>query len=237
MTLAEVREKLRESASPAYAEVAQRFFKTAPGEYGHGDRFLGVRVPALRKLVRECDALTLADLTTLLDSPWHEERVLALLALVRNYAKREDERAAIYKLYLAKTDRVNGWDLVDASAEHILGPHLLDRSRTPLTKLARSHSVWERRMAILATFHFIKRNEFHETLRIAELLLHDDHDLIHKAVGWMLRETGQRDRPVEETFLREHAAEMPRTMLRYALEKFPEPLRKRYLGMKAAKSS
>jgi 3-methyladenine DNA glycosylase AlkD len=227
--LTTVRKKLRDAANPADAEGALRFFKTAPGEYGHGDRFLGVRAPALRKLVRECDELSLDDLATLLDSEWHEERSLALLSMSRRYAKRADERDALYALYFAKMHRINNWDLVDVSAEHVIGAHLRERSRAPLTKLAKSKVLWERRIAILATFHYIRRGEFDETLRVAKLLLHDPHDLIHKAVGWMLREVGQRDQEVEETFLREHAHEMPRTMLRYAIERFPEPLRQRYL--------
>jgi 3-methyladenine DNA glycosylase AlkD len=229
MTDMTIRKRLREAANPADAEGALRFFKTAPGEYGYGDKFLGVRAPALRKLARECDELSLDDLATLLDSEWHEERSLALLSMSRRYAKKADERDVLYALYLAKLHRINNWDLVDVSAEHVVGAHLRDRSRAPLTKLARSKVLWERRIAILATFHYIRRGEYDETLRIAKLLLHDPHDLIHKAVGWMLREVGQRDQEAEETFLREHAHEMPRTMLRYAIERFPEPLRQRYL--------
>jgi len=227
--LTTIRKRLRDQANPADAEGALRFFKTAPGEYGHGDKFLGVRAPALRKLARECDELSLDDLAMLLDSEWHEERSLALLSMSRRYAKKADERDVLYALYLAKLHRINNWDLVDVSAEHVVGAHLRDRSRAPLTKLARSKVLWERRIAILATFHYIRRGEYDETLRIAKLLLHDPHDLIHKAVGWMLREVGQRDQEAEETFLREHAHEMPRTMLRYSIERFPEPLRQRYL--------
>jgi 3-methyladenine DNA glycosylase AlkD len=225
MTLAEVRRKLRANVTPGHAEVALRYFKGL----AEGDRFLGVRVPDIRSVVRDCDALTLEELTTLLDSDWHEERTLALLSLGRRYAKREDERDAIYALYLAKMDRINNWDLVDSSAEHVVGAHLRERSRAPLRKLAKSKSLWERRIAIIATFHFIRRGEFEETLRIAELLLHDREDLIHKAVGWMLREVGERDRSVEEAFLEKHAHEMPRTMLRYAIEKFPPDLRARFM--------
>lgn len=233
MTLAAVRRKLREHVTPGHADVALRYFKGL----AEGDRFLGVRVPGIRAVLRDCDALTLDELTTLLDSDWHEERILALLSLGRRYAKREDERDAIYALYLAKSDRINNWDLVDCSAEHVVGAHLRERSRAPLRKLAKSKSVWERRIAMLATFHFIRRGEFEETLRIAELLLHDEHDLIHKAVGWMLREVGNRDRTVEEAFLRKHAHEMPRTMLRYAIEKFPEPLRATFLARKTSSAA
>ena len=232
MTLAAVRKLLRDAANPAHAEVALRYFKTAPGQYGHGDKFLGVRAPQLRRLARDCDDLTLDVLAALLDSEWHEERALALLSMSRRYARRPEERDALYALYFAKMPRINNWDLVDVSAEHVVGAHLRERSRAPLTKLAKSKSVWERRIAILATFHFIRRGEFDETLRIARLLLHDDHDLIHKAVGWMLREVGSRDRAAEEAFLDQHAHEMPRTMLRYAIEKFPQPLRRKFMNLK-----
>jgi 3-methyladenine DNA glycosylase AlkD len=215
---------------PEQARVAQRFFKTAPGEYGAGDRFLGIRVPVLRRLAREHQGLSLDQATGLLQSPWHEERLLALLILVRQYSRGTPaQREAIYRRYLAHTDRINNWDLVDCSAEYIVGPHLLERDRAPLGRLATSRDVWERRIAVLATFHYLKRGDFGETFRIAHLLLDDRHDLIHKAVGWMLREIGKRDRAVLERFLSRHAARMPRTMLRYAIEHFAPALRRRYL--------
>jgi len=230
MTVAAARAALRAAADPEKARVLQGFFKTGPGQYGEGDRFLGINVPALRKFAREFQSLSLADVTGLLQGSWHEERVLALFILVRQYERGDEKtRDAIYRLYLASTERINNWDLVDGSAPYIVGPHLRERSRAPLYKLAKSKSLWERRIAILATFHFIKHNDYDDALRIAEILLHDDHDLIHKAAGWMLREIGNRDRAVEEAFLRKHAAHMPRTMLRYAIEKFPEALRTRYL--------
>jgi len=230
MTVAAARAALRAAADPEKARVLQGFFKTGPGQYGEGDRFLGINVPALRKFAREFQSLSLADVTGLLQGSWHEERVLALFILVRQYERGDEKtRDAIYRLYLASTDRINNWDLVDGSAPYIVGPHLRERSRAPLYKLAKSKSLWERRIAILATFHFIKHNDYDDAIRIAEILLHDDHDLIHKAAGWMLREIGNRDRAVEEAFLRKHAAHMPRTMLRYAIEKFPEALRTRYL--------
>ena len=230
MSLPAVRKLLREAADPADAEGALRYFKTAPGQYGHGDRFLGIRAAPLRRIAKACDDLTLEDLAKLLDSDWHEERSLALLSMVRRYAKRPDERDALYALYFEKLGRINNWDLVDVSAADIVGAHLRERSRAPLTKLARSKSVWERRVSIIATLHFIRRGEFDETLRIARILLHDQHDLIHKAVGWMLREVGNRDRAAEQAFLREHAAGMPRTMLRYALEKFPQAQRLAFMN-------
>jgi len=226
-----VSKRLREAADPVHAAVLRRFFKTAPGDYGAGDRFLGVRVPALRKLVRDFKDLALSDVDALLQSPWYEERALALLILVHQYPRADAaRRESIYRLYLRRTARINNWDLVDCSAEHIVGAHLHDGNREALGRLARSQSVWERRIAIMSTFHDVKRGEFAETLRIARLLLDDSHDLIHKAVGWMLREVGKRDRRAKEAFLRTHAAQMPRTMLRYAIERFPQGLRRRYLA-------
>jgi 3-methyladenine DNA glycosylase AlkD len=228
--LAEVRADVRALENPADAVFLQRFFKTGPGEYGEGDRFVGIRVPALRALVRKHPDVSLDDCAELLRSEVHEERMLALLLLVRRYQRGSAaEREAAYRLYLASTRHINNWDLVDASAEHIVGAELVDRDTAPLEALARSELVWERRIAIIATFHFIKRGEFGPTLRIAGMLLGDRHDLIHKAVGWMLREVGNRDQAAEEAFLRGRYRRMPRTMLRYAIERFPEPLRKRYL--------
>ena len=230
--LDDVRARLRAVATPERAAGAQRFFKTGKGEYGEGDRFLGVTVPDLRRIARECQELPLREVRRLLTSEWHEERLLALLILMRQF-ERGDQHAkdTIYDAYLRSTRHINNWDLVDCSAPGIVGSYLAGRNRAPLRQLAKSSSLWERRMAIIATFHFIREGEFDETLRIAEMLLGDRHDLIHKAVGWMLREVGSRDLAVEERFLDQHAAAMPRTMLRYAIEKFPEPLRKRYLQM------
>ncbi|HET8773564.1 MAG TPA: DNA alkylation repair protein [Thermoanaerobaculia bacterium] len=220
---------MRAAANPDQARVAQSFFKTGPGQYGEGDRFLGIRVPVLRTFVRKYHALPLADVEKLLQSPWHEERLVALLLLVRRYERGGDaERDAVYALYFRRMACINNWDCVDCSAPHIVGAHLSDRDRAPLYALARSASLWERRIAMLATQHFIRRGDFRDALAIAELLLDDPHDLIHKAVGWMLREIGNRDRAAEEKFLRKHASRMPRTMLRYAIEKFPEELRRKY---------
>ena len=230
VTLAALRARVRELADPGHARVLQGFFKTGPGEYGEGDVFLGLRVPTLRALAKEYQALSIDDAAELLRSEAHEERLLALLLLVRLYQRGDDEaKRRIYDLYLASTRFINNWDLVDLSAEHVVGAHLWERDRAVLDRLARSGLVWERRIAILATFHFIKRGRFDDTFRVAESLLHDRHDLIHKAVGWMLREVGKRDQPAEEAFLRQHYRTMPRTMLRYAIERFPEPLRRRYL--------
>jgi 3-methyladenine DNA glycosylase AlkD len=176
----------------------------------------------------------LRDVEALLQSPWHEARLLALLILVRQYTRMSNARGAIYRLYLRNTHRVNNWDLVDLSAGQIVGAHLAERDRATLHLLARSRSLWERRIAIIATGIYIRRGEFGPTLRIARLLLEDPHDLIHKAVGWMLREVGKRDREAEEAFLRRYAHRMPRTMLRYAIERFPERLRRRYLLLPSA---
>ena len=229
-TLAEAERALHELADPKAAAFALRFFKTGPGEYGEGDRFLGIRVPPLRALARRFRELPHEQVLTLLRSQWHEQRLLALLLLVEQYRRGTDaERDTIYRAYLAHTQYINNWDLVDSSAEHIVGPHIGSRRLIVLEQLARSASLWERRIAIVATFHWIKEGEFRPTLRLAKLLLDDPHDLIHKAVGWMLREVGKRDLAAEEKFLHEHYRRMPRTMLRYAIERLPERRRRQYL--------
>ena len=218
-------------ADDEHAALLQRFFKTAPGQYGEGDRFLGLRVPQVRKVAREFRALPLTEVAALLQSEWHEVRLLALIILVGQYRSGDAKaREGIYRLYLANTKRINNWDLVDASAPYIVGAYLETRSRAPLRRLARSRSLWERRIAILATFHFIQNGDFADTLSIVTMLLGDRHDLIHKAAGWALREVGKRDRAVLRAFLDEHAHEMPRTMLRYAIEHFDPRLRAKYLG-------
>lgn len=230
MTAAAVRTQLLALRNPARATVMRRFFKTGLGEYGAGDRFLGIPVPVLRRVARTHADLVLGQVSRLLSSPWHEARLVALLILVRQYARAPaPRRHAIYSLYLRRRARINNWDLVDCSAEHIVGAHLRDGNRSVLRRLVTSKRLWDRRIAIMATFHYIKRGEYGETLRLARLLLADPHDLIHKAVGWMLREIGKRDRAAEERFLRRHGSRMPRTMLRYATERFPVKLRRRYL--------
>lgn len=230
MSALTLRRQLRTLADPARAAGAQRFFKTGPGEYGEGDRFLGITVPHLRKISRQFADLPLTAVARLLHSRWHEERLVALFILIRQYASgTPGHRDAICRLYLAHTHRINNWDLVDVSAEHIVGAHLHDGKPIPIRRLAHSSSLWERRIAIIATFHSIKRGRFDSALQVARWLRDDPHDLIHKAVGWMLREIGKRDRRIEEQFLTQHAARMPRTMLRYAIERFPERRRRRYL--------
>ncbi len=222
--------RLRAEANSQVAVISQRFFKTGPGEYGEGDLFLGIKVPVLRRLAREFCAAEATVALALLSSRFHEERVFALLLLMQRYKQADEvERENLYRAYLANTAHINNWDLVDVSAPHIVGFHLQIRSRSVLQQLAVSSDLWERRIAIVSTLHFIRSNEFADTLQIAEMLLHDEHDLIHKAVGWMLREVGKRDQSAEEAFLRMHYRAMPRTMLRYAIERFPENLRLQYL--------
>jgi 3-methyladenine DNA glycosylase AlkD len=230
MTVHEIRTKLGKLSNKQRAKVSQRFFKTGPGEYGEGDVFWGIKVPELRKLAKEYQHITAKEIKQLLASFIHEEKLLALLILVLTYAKGDETaKKRIYELYLENTKFINNWDLVDGSAEYIVGDFLTDKSKKPLYSLAKSSDLWERRIAIMSTFHFIKRNEFSQTLKISGMLLSDEETLIHKAVGWMLREVGKRDLPTEEKFLKEHYKKMPRTMLRYAIEKFPESKRRHYL--------
>lgn len=237
-TTREIRNTLQKLANKEKAKILQGFFKTGRGEYGEGDVFLGITVPVLRKLAKEHDDFPVKDALQLLRSSIHEERLLALFLLIRAYSAGDEAvKKKIYSLYLKNTRYINNWDLVDLSAPNIAGAYLLDRSREPLYKLARSRDLWKRRIAILSTFSFIKRNEFSDTLRISGMLIADDHDLIHKAVGWMLREVGKRDLFAEEKFLRRHCKAMPRTMLRYAIEKFPEAKRQKYLNGKAGRKS
>jgi 3-methyladenine DNA glycosylase AlkD len=230
-TASEARTRLRRLARPESVPILRRFFKTARGESGQGDMFIGVGLPQLRMLCRECRGLEHTQEVRLLRSHVHEERLLALLLLVDAFKQGSTaERRHIYKLYLANTRFINNWDLVDSSAHHIVGAWLQNRNRARLRRLARSPSVWERRIAIIATLHFIRAGEFDETFLIADELLGDRHDMIHKAAGWMLREVGNRDGAAERPFLKDRYARMPRTMLRYAIEKFPERERHRYLS-------
>lgn len=230
MTAQEIQKRLKTLADEEHAAVSQRFFKTGPGEYGEGDVFIGIRVPVLRKLAREYSGLPVEQIAILLRSSIHEERLLALLLLVGSFTKGDGHaKKSIYEMYLRSIGYINNWDLVDSSAEHIVGAYLVDKCRAVLYRLAESENLWERRISIMSTFHFIKRHEFSETLVIAKKMLFDRQDLIHKAAGWMLREVGKRHLQTEEQFLKEHYKNMPRTMLRYAIEKFPEGKRQRYL--------
>jgi 3-methyladenine DNA glycosylase AlkD len=238
-TAAAVRRALRAQADPVRAKNVARFFKCGPGEYGAGDRFIGVTVPAQRAIARRFSDLPLDEADTLLQSAIHEERLTALLILVRQFTRSNDERLRrrIFTLYRRRLRHIDNWDLVDSSAEHIVGGWLADKPRDPLETLARSPHLWSRRVAMLATFHDIKQGDHHSAVRIATLLVHDGHDLIHKAVGWMLREVGKRaGADALRTFLERHAATMPRTMLRYAIERLPAGERAAWMAQRQART-
>ena len=226
-----VESDLRELADPEKAKLLQGFFKTGKGEYAEGDIFLGIVVPIQRKIAEKYNNLDLNDIQNLLSSKIHEHRLTALFILTDRYQKADEkEKKKIFELYLKNTKNINNWDLIDLSAPKIVGNYLLDKKREVLYRLAKSKSLWERRISILATFEFIANNEFKDTLAISEILLNGKHDLIHKGVGWMLREVGKRvSQEKEEEFLNKHYKKMPRTMLRYAIERFPEQKRKFYL--------
>jgi 3-methyladenine DNA glycosylase AlkD len=226
------RRALHRFASPAKAKGAERFFKTGPGEYGEGDRFLGLTVPRIRAVAKEFKDLGYPALKKLLRSKLHEERLFALIVLVKRYEKHEAERERVFAFYFENVRGINNWDLVDTSAPQIVGGHPESRPRALLYELVRSKNLWERRIAVLATFHFIRRNDFADTLRLCEGLLEDPHDLMAKACGWMLREVGKRDQEVLERFLDAHHARMPRTMLRYSLERLPARMRQAYMAGK-----
>lgn len=230
MTLLELKKEIRKKANPQKAKLLQRFFKTGKGQYGEGDIFWGIMVPIQREIVKKYQDLSLRDIQKLLNSKIHEERLVALLILVSQFKKSDvKKRELIFNFYLKNDKNINNWDLVDLTAPNIVGQFLIDKNRKIIYKLAKSHDLWEKRIAVLSTFTFIKSHQFKDALRIAEILLKDKHDLIHKAVGWMLREIGKRNLVVEEEFLKEHYKNMPRTMLRYAIEKFSEKKRIKYL--------
>jgi 3-methyladenine DNA glycosylase AlkD len=226
----QIQSQLKEASNKETKAVLQRFFKTGKGEYGEGDIFIGVTVPRIRKIARQFRSAGLDDTARLLRSPIHEERLTALFILIDQFAKaKPDGKEKIYRLYLEHTPFINNWDLVDLSAHHIVGAFLDGKDKSILQKLAVSKLLWDRRIAILATFYFIKHNQFRDALCLAKTLLTDKEDLIHKAVGWMLREVGKRGLGAEESFLKKHYRKMPRTMLRYAIERFPEGKRQAYL--------
>jgi 3-methyladenine DNA glycosylase AlkD len=226
--LIELEKRLKEKENKEKAKILQRFFKTGKGEYGEGDIFLGIVVPEQRKIAKEFKDLELKDLKELLDSKIHEKRLIALLILIEKY-KISDDKNKIFDFYMSNTQKINNWDLVDLSSPQIIGDFLLDKDRKILHKLAISDNLWERRIGIISTLSFIRNNEYLDTLNIAKILLKDKHDLIQKAVGWMLREVGKKDEQELENFLKIHYKEMPRTMLRYAIERFNEDKRKKYL--------
>ena len=225
------REEIRALANKEIAQHSLRFFKTDKGEYGHGDLFLGVRAPKIRLIAKKHIDISITDMKTLICSKYHEERFLGLIILVNKYAKTKDKknRNQLYKIYVSSFKYINNWNLVDVTCPHVTGKHLIDKDRTILYKWAKSEDLWTKRIAMVSTFSFIRKNDLEDTFKIAEILLHDEHDLIHKAVGWMLREAGKRDLKREETFLKKYYKTMPRTMLRYSIEKFPETKRQKYL--------
>ncbi len=230
MGIIELRNELKKESNKEQAVNLQRFFKTGKGEYGEGDIFYGIKVPVQRSIAKKYRDLPLSVLQELLNSPVHEERLISLFILVDQYSRGDEIlKEKIYRFYLKNTRKINNWDLVDLSAPKVVGAHLLNRDKSILFKLAASSNLWEKRISILSTMFFIKHLHFETTFRIAEILLNDKHDLIHKGVGWMLREVGNKDLPEEEKFLKRYYRQMPRTMLRYAIEKFPETKRKAYL--------
>jgi len=225
-----LKKELQELADKKQAEILQRFFKTGQGEYGEGDIFLGIKVPVQRQVAKKYSGLSLPKIQELLKSNIHEHRLTGLIILSNKYKGAGDEdKANIFDFYLKNTKNINNWDLVDITAPNIFGNFLFDKKKNILYELANSENLWERRIAIVSTFNFIKQQEFEDTLALAEILLEDKHDLIHKAVGWMLREVGKKDEAVLEEFLKQHHQDMPRTMLRYSIERLPEEKRKMYL--------
>ncbi len=230
--LTKIKKDILKFASPTKAKNNEWFFKTGKGEYGYGDKFRGLTVPQMRLITAKYyNKLGFAEIKKLLKSKYHEERLIAILILVHRFKiGGPKEQKQIYNFYLAHTKYVNNWDLVDSSAPYIVGPYLLNRPRGILYRLAKSKSLWERRIAVVATFAFIKNDQFNDSLKIARMLLSDTHDLIHKAVGWMLRELGKKSERTLRRFLDKYKVVMPRTMLRYAIEKFPKKVRKQYLA-------
>ena len=231
MPLKKIQQELENLANQSQAKILSGFFKTGPGQYGEGDIFRGIKAPQTQAVVKKFYAtMSIDDTVSLLHSPFHEDRLCALLILVKKMQQGDKNlQKSIYTVYLENTAYINNWDLVDLSAHHITGAYLLDKSKTPLYKLAKSPLLWERRIAILSTFHYIKLGIFNDAFTIIEQLLDDKEDLIHKATGWMLREIGKRKQTELERFLKKHYHNIPRTTLRYAIERFPEALRQQYL--------
>jgi len=227
MTAQKILHELKKQSDPSLIDHAKRFFKTGKGEYGYGDTFIGLRVPDIRAIAKEFKETPLSEVEKLLQNKAHEARMCALVILTLRYKKNND---AVYDLYMKQRNFVNGWDLVDISAPKISGPYLVDKDRSVLYELAASDAMWDRRIAMLSTFTFIRNNDLEDTLRLAEINLQDKEDLMHKATGWMLRELGKRDKPMLDHFLKKHLEEMPRTMLRYAIEKFTKEERGLYLS-------
>lgn len=226
-----IKKELQSHADKECAELLSRYFKTGKGEYGEGDVFLGIKVGPQRSIAKKYRDLTLDELQELLSSNIHEYRLVSLFILIDKYKRSDDVgKKEIVDFYLENTKNINNWDLIDLSSGKILGNYFMERNKSVLFKLAKSNILWERRIAIMATSEFIRNNKFDDTLKISEILLNDKHDLIHKAVGWMLREIGKRNQALEEKFLKKYYKRMSRTMLRYAIEKFDEEKRRFYLG-------
>ena len=225
------REEIRRLANKGIAKNSLRFFKTEKGQYGYGDIFLGIRAPKIRLIAKKHVNISIVNMKILIQSKYHEERFLGLIILVNKYSKTKDKKTKnqLYKIYISSFKYINNWDLVDVTCPHVTGKHLIDKDRSILYKWAKSGDIWTKRIAMVSTFSFIRQNDLEDTFKIAEILLQDKHDLIHKAVGWMLREAGKRDLEKEEIFLKKYYRDMPRTMLRYAIEKFPESKRQDYL--------
>jgi len=222
--------ELHEVRNLEYAKALQKFFKTGEGEYGEGDIFLGIKGPTLKDILKKYLRLNLMQVQKLLNSKIHEYRLAGLLILVKKFEKGDDiQKGNIFNFYLKNKKNINNWDLVDLTAHKIVGKFLQDKKRDKIYELAESKNLWEKRIAMVSCYEYIRQNDFKDALRVAEILLNDSHDLIHKAVGWMLREIGKRDRDIEEKFLKKHYKKMPRTMLRYSIEKFDEKKRKKYL--------
>jgi len=237
ISLIQIQKKLRAFASPAKQKILTSFFKCGPGQYGEGDQFIGVTVPQVRSLLPQTFGLSYSDVATLIQSPIHEERLLALLILVKRFSQTDAaEQKKIFDFYMRFKKFVNNWDLVDQSAAPIVGAYLHSKPRGLLLRLARSKSLWDRRIAVVATWHFIRNRDLKMTFELCEKLLRDEEDLMHKACGWMLREAGKRDVKALERFLNKYASRMPRTMLRYAIEKFSPSVRRKYLAIKKVNS-
>lgn len=230
MTLQDVKDEIKKNSNPQNAQNLSRFFKTAKGEYGEGDVFVGIKIPVLRQISQKFKDISLSDNLLLLKSEIHEERMLALFILIKKYSKaNEEQKSEIFQIYLTNRQYINNWDLVDLSAYKIVGDYLFEKDKSILYQLAVSNGLWDKRISMISTYLFIKNDKFEDTFKLAEILLNDKHDLIQKAVGWMLREIGKRDIVAEKDFLKNRYKNMPRTMLRYAIEKFEETERQKYL--------
>lgn len=230
MSIQAIKTAVKRNSNKTHAKLLQRFFKTGKGEYGEGDIFAGIKVPVLRQIAKANGDTSLSEIKELIKSPIHEERFISLVLLMDKYKHGTDEeREKIFRFYMENTKYINSWDLVDVSCPRIVGRHLYGRGEELLVEMAKSSGLWKRRIGMISTMYFIDKGSFDTSFRIAEILLRDEHDLIHKAVGWMLREIGKKDFGAELKFMKQHYHTMPRTMLRYAIEKFPEELRQQFL--------